>query len=150
MATRSTIAIQLEDGTVKQVYCHWDGYLDHNGKLLLENYTDPAKIEALINHGQISSLRKEIGEKHDFDERFDQTDHRYNWTNFYGRDRGETDVGYNTFKSLEDYTNNGQSEEYDYIFRKGAWYVKFYSTSTKLLADAIADEMLERELAEDE
>ena len=28
MATRSRIAIELSDGTVKSVYCHWDGYPD--------------------------------------------------------------------------------------------------------------------------
>ncbi len=37
MATRSTIALEFADGTVEQVYCHWDGYLDHNGALLRDH-----------------------------------------------------------------------------------------------------------------
>ena len=31
MATRSTIAMEQPDGRVMQIYCHWDGYLGHNG-----------------------------------------------------------------------------------------------------------------------
>ena len=34
MATRSTISIQKKDGTIRSVYCHWDGYCEYNGVLL--------------------------------------------------------------------------------------------------------------------
>ena len=47
MATRSCIGIKHGD-VIKSVYCHWDGYLDHNGKILLENYKDPFKVQLLI------------------------------------------------------------------------------------------------------
>ena len=36
MGTRSTIALEYADGTVEQVYCHWDGYVSHNGLILSE------------------------------------------------------------------------------------------------------------------
>ena len=36
MATRSTIAKLGKDGIIKAVYCHSDGYLEHNGKVLNE------------------------------------------------------------------------------------------------------------------
>ena len=39
MSTNSTINIQNEDGTVDSIYCHWDGYLEFNGKLLQQHYT---------------------------------------------------------------------------------------------------------------
>lgn len=39
MSTRSTIAIEHADGTVKKVYCHYDGYISHNGKILAEQYS---------------------------------------------------------------------------------------------------------------
>ena len=32
MGTRSTIALEFADGTVGQVYCHWDGYLSKIGR----------------------------------------------------------------------------------------------------------------------
>lgn len=151
MATRSTIAIEHNDGTVSQVYCHWDGYLDHNGKLLLEHYSDPATAAALIANGDISSLNKEVGEKHDFDARYDRTDPRDNWTKFYGRDRGESDTGAKNFKDFEDYKEKHQYEEYEYILRKdGLWYVSCYSEKYQLLAEAIAEEMIQKEMAEDE
>ena len=57
MATRSTISIELDDGVIKQVYCHWDGYLAHNGKILLEHYADPIVAEELITVGSINTER---------------------------------------------------------------------------------------------
>jgi hypothetical protein len=44
MATRSRIGIELEDGVIESIYCHWDGYPENNGKILLEHYQDPNKI----------------------------------------------------------------------------------------------------------
>jgi hypothetical protein len=71
------------DGTIKAIYCHWDGYPENNGKILMEHYTDPKKIEALIGLGSLSSLGPELGEKHPFDERHDE------WCTAHHRDRDE-------------------------------------------------------------
>ena len=151
MATRSTIAIEYADGTVQQVYCHWDGYLDHNGQLLLNHYSDPLVAEELVGLGSISSLRETVGEKHDFDERFERDDPKAKWTTAYGRDRGEENCEPSVFQNFEDYKNNHQYEEYEYILRKdGFWYVSSYGGNYQLLTDAIADELVEKELAEDE
>lgn len=151
MATRSTIAMELDDGKIYQVYCHWDGYLDNNGKILLEHYADENKALELITNGDISSLGTEVGEKHDFNARYDRTDPRDTWTKYYGRDRGETDVGFKTFKDFKDYKDNHQYEEYEYIRRKdGTWFVSYYDNDYKPLIDAIADELIEKEMAEDE
>jgi len=72
MATRSTIAMKTEDGKVRAIYCHWDGYVGYNGKMLMGEYTDPSKVKQLIDLGDISSLRKDIGEKHPFDRNYDE------------------------------------------------------------------------------
>ena len=151
MATRSTIALEFADGTVQQVYCHWDGYLSNNGKILLENYSNPFTLRDLIDLGDISSLRPTIGEKHDFS-RLDSTmpadeyETKYgNMTTFYGRDRGESGTGAKSFKDFEDYKENFQHEEYAYILRKdGNWYVKQYSNGFELLT---ADMVEEKETA---
>ena len=37
MGTRSVIAV-MHGTNAKAVYCHWDGYLEHNGKILQEHY----------------------------------------------------------------------------------------------------------------
>jgi hypothetical protein len=96
MGTRSTIIAKLSNGQTKRIYCHWDGYPEHNGALLLNHYQDQAKIDALIALGDLSSLSEEIGEKHDFDDRSHQ-----NWTTAYERDRGETDVKARRVESLK-------------------------------------------------
>ena len=56
MATRSTIALEFADGTVQQVYCHWDGYPEHVGELLVHHYNTPALITELMELGDLSSL----------------------------------------------------------------------------------------------
>ena len=151
MATRSTIALEFADGTVQQVYCHWDGYLSNNGKLLLENYSNPFVLRDLIDLGDISSLRPTVGTKHAFSrlevpmdgEAYDKL--YGNMTTFYGRDRGETGTGAKLFKDFADYAENFQHEEYAYILRKdGNWYVKQYSNDFEVLT---AEMVVERETA---
>jgi hypothetical protein len=141
MATRSTIALEYADGTVDQIYCHWDGYLDNNGQLLYKHYQDPFKVQKLMDLGDLSSLNADIGEAHDFDDRAACED----VCTFYGRDRGETGVGAKRFKDFEDYKKNHQYEEYEYILRTdGHWYVSQYSKDYELLGEAIANELKER------
>lgn len=127
MATRSTIAVKLANGHVRQVYAHWDGYLEHNGAILLEHYSDQERVEELVEHGDISSLREAINptEAHSFDAPQDGV------TIYYGRDRGESDTGYRDIVSVDEYKRNGQREEYDYLFADGVWTVRYYNTSDK-------------------
>jgi hypothetical protein len=157
MATRSTIALEFADGTVQQVYSHWDGYIDCNGKILFEHYQDPFKVRDLIDLGDISSLGPNLGVPHpfsqfeikkdspDFDKLIalrEQAD-KEGWTTFYGRDRGETGTGAKKFKDFADYVANHQYEEYEYILRKdGNWYVSKYNGPYALLKDAIAQEAM--------
>lgn len=156
MGTRSTIALEYADGTVGQVYCHWDGYLEHNGMILYKNYSDPFKLRELLDLGDLSSLRPEIGEQHafsQFDLPADQVEayktQTENWCTFYGRDRGETGISQKMFKSYEDYVENHQYEEFEYILRKdGVWYVEDHSEAFVPLADVLAEHL--RESAEEE
>jgi hypothetical protein len=55
MATRSRIAVKQQDGTIKSIYCHWDGYPLHNGAILLEHYTRE-KADMLMEVGDIRVL----------------------------------------------------------------------------------------------
>jgi hypothetical protein len=57
MATRSRIGIELPDHTVVSVYCHWDGYVGHNGKILVQHYQERKDVQELIDGGSMSSLR---------------------------------------------------------------------------------------------
>ena len=156
MATRSTIALEFADGTIGQVYCHWDGYLAHNGKMLQEYYSNPFVLRDLIDLGSLSSLRPQIGTKRPFSH-YDtelslvEFNNKYgNMTNFYGRDHGETNTEARYFKDYEHFLVDGQQEEYDYILRNvngvATWFVSDHGGDYKLLTEALAEEA--RELAE--
>ena len=151
MGTRSTIALEFADGTVEQVYCHWDGYLEHNGKILFEHYSDPFKLRDLIDQGDMSSLGPNIGEAHPFsphgskeDEALYEAAKEAGACTFYARDRGETGTSAKKFKDFADYIENHQYEEYEYILRcvdgKAVWFVKCHSEDWKTLEQALIEE----------
>jgi len=150
MATRSTIALEYADGTVEQVYCHWDGYLAHNGQMLQEHYSNPFILRDLIDLGDISSLRPTVGTKHAFSrlevpmdgEAYDKL--YGDMITFYGRDRGEDGVSAKKFKDFADYKANHQYEEYEYILRsvhgQAVWFVADHSEDFKPLLQALIHE----------
>lgn len=153
MATRSTIALEFADGTIGQVYAHWDGYLSHNGKILFENYSNPFVLRDLIDLGDISSLKTTIGTKHPFsmyeaNMTQDEFANLYrDMTTFYGRDRGEVYTKARYFNNYEHFLVDGQREEYDYILRnvdgKATWFVSDHGGDFQLLARALIEDILE-------
>ena len=129
MGTRSTIALEFADGTVEQVYCHWDGYLEHNGQILARHYMDPFKVKELLALGGFSSLEASVeGTK----------------ATAYTQ-RGE-DLDINKYKTLAEYFAIGQTEEYDYVLRNingtAVWFVRYYETNDTWmpLEEAFIDE----------
>jgi len=151
MGTRSMIAIQNPiTKTVKAVYCHWDGYLEHNGAILNEHYSNSPKVNHLIAMGDLSSLRSEIGEQHNFS-RLDSTlpEEEYerlygDMCTFYTRDRGET-APYKKFETTADAVEHytGAWCEYFYVFKydedleTGKWYYKTRTGGWKSVAQAL-------------
>ena len=130
MATRSTIALEYADGTVGQIYCHWDGYLDHNGQILQQYYTDPFKVRALLDGGDTSTLANEVED-----------------CEFYTK-RGEELNPQRMFKDYAEYMREMQGEEYNYILRRdGKWYVEFYGEYNGTLEQAIMDEQDQKDTA---
>lgn len=121
MATRSRIGIENPDGTIESIYCHWDGYLDHNGYILQTHYQETSRIRELMALGDLSVLGSEIGKAHDFDQ---AAGHE---CNAYGRDRGERDVGSKTHTTREALLTIG--EEYTYLYAQGQWLVHCYATN---------------------
>jgi hypothetical protein len=137
MATRSAIGVMHGDNC-KMVYCHWDGYLEHNGEILQKHYDSP-KANHLVTLGNLSSLRPNIGEQHPFS-KFEINDKSPNvdalialyeeaeskgWSTFYGRDRGQEDEDYRTFAKFTDAVNyyKDMYVEFMYIMRDDVWYV---------------------------
>jgi len=141
MGTRSTIALEYADGTVDQIYCHWDGYLEHNGQILQAHYSDPFKVRQMMDLGDMSSLGERIGTQHAFDKAPEGE------CTFYKRDRNESGCEAKRFKSYEEYVADHQYEEYEYILRacgdKAVWFVADHSDRYVPLAEAIVNQMKE-------
>lgn len=61
MSTHSSIGYQdPKTGLFHFSYCHWDGYMSHNGKILRDHYKTLTKVKQLVNLGSISVLKKNI------------------------------------------------------------------------------------------
>ena len=118
MATRSIIA-KLDETGVQAIYCHNDGYLSNNGKILDQNYADEVKVDNLIAQGDCSSLRDTIED-----------------TTFYHRDKNEPysrvkAVNLNNEKALLKHAFERCDAEFVYMFAFGHWYVYDYYNSNQ-------------------
>ena len=132
MSTRSAIGIENSDGTITGIYCHWDGYPSHNGRILFEHYKTERRVRRLMNLGDLSSLGKYIGRKHEFNNPYPFMDPQYNqWeTKFkghctaYKRDRNEDGTEASEYRSVQHFVNalHRAGCEYYYVFRNGEWY----------------------------
>jgi hypothetical protein len=112
MATRSTIAVRHADNTVSQIYCHWDGYLENNGKILQESYTTLEQAEALVAGGDMSSL-----------------DGDHSKCEYYTQ-RGE-ELNIRKYATILDYARRRQDEEFNYLWEQGQWKVVSYATDNQ-------------------
>ena len=111
MATRSRIGIELKNGSVLSVYCHWDGYPEFNGVKLKEHFNTRAKVSELIDGGDISALWTNVGWNN---ETLD------NLGPLYYSSRGE-DLAPRLDSDLCEYLLSINAEEYHYLFTNGKW-----------------------------
>jgi hypothetical protein len=161
MSTRSTIAVQHDNGSISQIYCHSDGYLSYNGELLRDHWADVAKLEQLVALGDISVLGEVVGEQHPFEAPggWGSSAYKEHYEKYgkmcraYMRDRNETGCEARVLKDRADYDANGQEEEYNYLFADGKWTVKCsYSFGGQRvdLTEAFAIEQKERDAEHEE
>lgn len=137
MGTRSVIGV-MHGNKAKTVYCHWDGYLSHNGQILQDHYDSP-KANHLVALGDLSSLRPNIeapeGIEHTFDKPLDDV------CVFYKRDRGEDGVEFKVCQSDQELFETYNDCEYFYIMQDGVWFVSEGPDSEwKLLADVLLED----------
>lgn len=120
MSTRSTIAYQDASG-IHAIYCHWDGYPQHNGDLLLHHYTLPERIKELIALGDISVLQPRLRplgcQKHSFEAPVP------NVTVAYHRDRNEPwdIVKPRTYQTVDEFLRTEGGNDYYYLWKNGMW-----------------------------
>ena len=147
MSTRSAIAIMDENtGKIRSVYCHWDGYPEHNGAILEEYYTEREKIEELLTLGSISLLAGRVkpkrGEKHTFDKPVKGV------VIAYHRDRKQEYVKPDEWESESELvreTERAYWAEYVYLWKFGCWcvyethgMVEYDATRWNTVADALS------------
>jgi hypothetical protein len=119
MATRSNIGIVNDDGSVTGIYCHWDGYPEHNGKLLLKHYTDSERINGLMSLGSLSILAENL---------YSTDIHTFNNPQegvcvAFGRDRGEKNADSKSFTNISEFEKfmDRTTADYQYLFNNGKW-----------------------------
>ena len=103
MSTRSNIAIENRNGSITSLYCHYDGYLSNNGKILAEHYSDPNKVRELFRGNGFRSLTTD---PKDLD-RYEGADDRIEYNN--------------EFNFID--CNDPLFIEYVYLYKNDTWYV---------------------------
>lgn len=115
MSTRSFIAKQIGEDQYRTIYCHSDGYLEHNGKVLLAFYNTPEQVDELLALGDLSFLDERPNPDPSQVHSFNNNERQEGVTLAYGRDRGEqgTEAKDMTLAQLD---NPDNWTEFVYIF----------------------------------
>lgn len=92
MSTRSLIAKQIGENKYRTIYCHSDGYLTHNGALLVDHYNTEEMVDKLMALGSLSLLAEKADPDPSKVHGFDYDKRQKGVTVAYGRDRGEKDI----------------------------------------------------------
>ena len=105
MGTRSFIGKLNKDDTITAVYCHFDGYPEHNGKVLINSYITESAVDSLINGGDMSSLGATLDE-----------------CSFY-KNLGDRHVDAKTYSSFDEFIRDGREvwAEFFYLFNHDFW-----------------------------
>lgn len=146
MGTRSNIAYAKEDNKIVASYCHYDGYIEHNGVMLLKHYNGEKQARDLVDNGYMSSLKSTI----------DEINHGR--LNNRGRVHEDEPTEYaNEFIFMNDL--EALWIEFVYLFKDGKWYVaesdsvktpqaynksQWFHTTFKPLDEVVSLEMMER------
>ena len=133
MATRSAIAIEtgipeFGPGAIHAVYCHWDGYVSHNGALLLDHFNSFHNAIELIKGGSISSLGEGMDK-----------------TEFYHRDMERDMEPATSYDNRDEFIADSRGLEYLYVLNQNNVWEVFSMNKPwrgwELVKDALAYEL---------
>ena len=116
MGTRSRVGVMHGD-ICKSVYCHYDGYLDYTGRLLLENY-DSATANQLVARGDNSGIRETLEEMNFYEDREAQGEDVNEFLKSTPWDPWEIAHSFEEFLEQVE----GCCGEYYYVMKDGVWY----------------------------
>jgi hypothetical protein len=112
MSTRSMILEEQKDGRYLGIYCHYDGYLEYNGRILMTHYKSRRKVRELLELGDLSRLAPRLKPRSNRPHNFYSA--QSDVCVFFGRDRGEiaTNAEYVTLEEL----NRDADIEFTYVY----------------------------------
>lgn len=113
MGTRSRVGVM--HGTVcKSVYCHYDGYLDYTGRILLEHY-DSTKANQLVARGDNSGVKETLEAMNFYEPTEPQVEDVEEFVN---------STPWSVAHSFEEFLDQveGCCGEYYYVMQDGEWY----------------------------
>ncbi len=105
MSTSCAIGMELPDGTIKAVRCHWDGYVAGVGTILAGWYNSPEKVETLLALGYLNEVMPKLED-------------------CLATPRGRRMP--KRFTCVEEYQQNSKGDMdaiYLYLYKDGKWYV---------------------------
>lgn len=125
MSTRSSITVQTAQGKFKTIYCHFDGYIDHHGPILLGHYNSQERAEALVAAGDIRSLER-------------------NLPGTRAIDVGTGDRACEVYPNSPPRTGDSlrsvfERQEYNYVWMDGEWFVGPTPDHLVSLTDKVTD-----------
>jgi hypothetical protein len=128
MATRSTLARRIGTG-VQSIYIHHDGYPFNMSALLADFYTDPTKIDAIFELGDLSSLGASVEYTGPIG------------TVAYGRDYGEKRTEANLHANVSEWFSHRRIEncEYGYYWAGHRWLTLKLDDDTEQWVTAMAE-----------
>jgi len=153
MGTRSRIGLALATDHIVSVYCHYDGYIQHNGRKLVENYNTQELVEDLINGGDMSCLHsthlwesaplkqvivhpdgsKTVDYMRDSDENWIYSPVKSEPAPLYYSERGESAPP--KFTNFDEFISGNCGEEWCYLFTPGrgwqCWQLGWGDTNTQ-------------------
>ena len=105
MATRSFIGKLNKDDSITGIFCYWDGYPEHAGRILIDNYLTEQQVDQLLALGDLSSIAPTLAECESYSS------------------RGEKGVEAKSYKDLQAFHEAGKSvwAEYYYVFNYDFW-----------------------------
>ena len=127
MSTRSLISIVEDDGSVRGIYCHCDGYPDGVGKNLFESWRNTDDIRAMMREGDASDIGDTLDDSEFFirDKEEDRSE-RNSGFSFDPRDTLGEDDRPDPAKVFDLLVGRGNEQGADYLYAHigGEWYVR--------------------------
>ena len=123
MGTRSYIAKQVGDDKYLTIFCHFNGYPEENGAVLVQHYNTLEQVDALLALGDLYYLREKIAPRSGAPHEHGNA--QPGVTIAYQRDEGCTDckATIQTLEEINDSEPDGM--EYTYIFSLNEQWLYF-------------------------